>query len=178
MNIFSGGDGRRTARLEGRGKLRCMLDEDGRRGAHVRRLKVRSERGDPTAKNSQIRRIGCDRPKFGTAHRQRSLPTRNGLKFANSLGFHRSEAESDSLQVINFCTGPCKKKTSVRPTKMVGRSSGDFCRSLDLASMIGKISFKHCFCSADQAHVLANLCYCNKNSPNWTGEPPGQQACE
>ena len=30
---------------------------------------------------------------------------RDGLQFANSLGFNRVEAESDSLEVIQFCTG-------------------------------------------------------------------------
>lgn len=34
-----------------------------------------------------------------------AMATRDGLAFANSLGLDRIEAESDSLQVINFCNG-------------------------------------------------------------------------
>ena len=34
-----------------------------------------------------------------------AMAMRNGMEFVNSLGFPRVEVESNSLQVINFCTG-------------------------------------------------------------------------
>ena len=34
-----------------------------------------------------------------------AMAMRDGLGFANSLGFHGVEAETDSQEVINFCTG-------------------------------------------------------------------------
>lgn len=44
------------------------------------------------------------------------MAMRDGLAFANSLGFNRIEAELNSLEVIN----------------------------LDIGTMIGKVTFKHC----------------------------------
>jgi ribonuclease HI len=89
----------------------------------------------------------------------------DGLNFANSLGFQRVEAESDSLNVIDYCTDQSRWWDAV---------VAFFAECVDVASSIGKVYFKHCFRSGNQAaHVLANLYYCNKGSLSWTDEPPG-----
>ena len=61
---------------------------------------------------------------------------RDGLQFANSLGFNWVEAESDSLEVIQFCTGQ---------TQWWDASAAVFAECLDTATSIGRVTFKHCF---------------------------------
>ena len=93
-----------------------------------------------------------------------ALAMRDGLVFANSLGFNRLEAESDSLQVINFCNGQ---------TRWWDSAAAIFAECVDTSSLIGKVIFKHCYRSCNQAaHVLAKFCFCNKSSFSWLDEPP------
>ena len=83
---------------------------------------------------------------------------RDGLVFANSLGFPRVEAESDSSNDINFCDGQ---------SRWWDAATAIFAECVDVSSLIGKVVFKHCFRSSNQAaHVLANFSYCNKTSLN------------
>ncbi|KAI5003235.1 hypothetical protein ZWY2020_030395 [Hordeum vulgare] len=75
-----------------------------------------------------------------------ALAMRDGLVFANALGCNQVEAESDSLQLINFCNGQ---------------------------ATWWDVIFKHCYQSCNQAaHVLAYFCYCNKTSSSWLDESP------
>ncbi|KAF6994308.1 hypothetical protein CFC21_011040 [Triticum aestivum] len=93
-----------------------------------------------------------------------ALAMRDGLVFANALGCNRVEAESDSLQVINFCNGQTTWWDIAAPI---------FGECLDTSNSIGKVIFKHCYRSCNQAaHVLAHFCYCNKTSFSWLDEPP------
>lgn len=81
---------------------------------------------------------------------------RDGLALANSLGFNRVEEESDSLQVINFCSGQ---------TRWWDSAAAIFAECLDISSLIGKVIYKHCPRSCNQAaHVLANFGFCSKSS--------------
>lgn len=90
---------------------------------------------------------------------------RDGLAFANSLGFARVETESDSLIVIESCDGHAR---------WWDEATGTFAECVDVSSLIGKVKFKHCSHLCNQAvHVLANYSYCNKTSLRWTDEPPG-----
>ena len=59
-----------------------------------------------------------------------ALAMRDGLVFANSLGFNRLEAESDSLQVINFCNGQ---------TRWWDSAAAIFAECVDTSSLIGKV---------------------------------------
>ena len=94
-----------------------------------------------------------------------AMAMRDGLIFANSLGFPRVEAESDSLMVIDYCTGQ---------TRWWDAAAAIFAECVDVSSSIGKVKFKHCYRSSNQAaHVLANHGFCNKISSCWMGEPPG-----
>ena len=104
-------------------------------------------------------------PHVADAMMAEATAMRDGLVFANSLGFPRVEAESDSLNVINFCDGQ---------SRWWDAATTIFAECVDVSSLIGKVVFKHCFRSSNQAaHVLANFSYCNKTSLNWTDEPPG-----
>lgn len=94
-----------------------------------------------------------------------AMAMRDGLTFANSLGFPRVEAESDSLNVINFCDGQ---------SIWWDAAAAIFAECLDVSTSIGKVVFKHCSCSLNKgAHVLANYSFCNRTSVSWTAEPPG-----
>ena len=93
-----------------------------------------------------------------------AMAMRDGLVFANSLGFSCLEAESDSLQVINFCTGQ---------TRWWDEAAALFAECVDLGTSIGKVIYKHCLRSCNRAaHVLANFSFCNKLSSVWLHEPP------
>ena len=93
------------------------------------------------------------------------MALRDGLFLANSLGFNRVEAESDSLIVIESCAGD---------TRWWDDAAAIFAECVDISSLIGKVKFKHCYRSSNQAaHVLTNYSYCNKLCSHWTDEPPG-----
>ncbi|XBJ07632.1 hypothetical protein VPH35_013115 [Triticum aestivum] len=90
---------------------------------------------------------------------------RDCLVFANNMGFHRVEAESDMRDVIKFCNGQTRWWDAV---------AAIFVECIDAGATIGKVKFKHCNRSANQAkHVLAKFSYCNKFSSSWLDDPPG-----
>ena len=89
---------------------------------------------------------------------------RDGLNLANSLGFNRIEAESDSLSVVNNCQGQVQWWDS---------AAAIFTECFDMATSIGKVIFSHCFRDANSvAHELAKFSFCNKCDDSWTNEPP------
>ena len=61
---------------------------------------------------------------------------RDGLNLANSLGFQRVEAESDSLTVINCYSGQ---------TTWWDAAATIFVECVDISTLIEKVKFKHCF---------------------------------
>ena len=94
-----------------------------------------------------------------------AMAMRDGLMMANSLGFHNVEAESDSLDVINFCTGRLQWWDAV---------AAIFAECLDTATSIGRVRFKHCLRATNSvAHMIARHSFCNRNSLSWINEPPG-----
>ena len=45
---------------------------------------------------------------------------------------------------------------------------------IDLATLIRKVTFKHCFLDANvAAHELARFKFYNKRDDSWSNEPPG-----
>ena len=93
-----------------------------------------------------------------------AMAMRDGLIFANSLGFNRVEAESDSSIVIDYCSGQ---------TEWWDSAAAVFAECIDVSLSIGKVIFKHCARSSNQAaHVLASYYFCNKICSSWTDEPP------
>lgn len=114
---------------------------------------MRDEKGNFLAAQSKFIPVAAD------AITTEAMAMRDGLDFANSLGFNRIEAESDSSQVINFCSGQ---------TRWWDAATAIFAECMDLSSLIGKVIFKHCSRSCNEvAHVLANHSYCNKTFVTW-----------
>ena len=89
---------------------------------------------------------------------------RDGLFLSNSLGLNQIESESDFLQVINFCNGQ---------ERWWDEAAALFAECVDISTSIGKVIFKHCIRSCNQAaHVLANYRFCNKSTLTWLDEAP------
>lgn len=66
--------------------------------------------------------------------------------------------------MINFCTGQ---------SQWWDAAASIFADCVDLASLIGKVKFKHCYRSANfVAHELASYSFCNKYSSSWVDDPP------
>lgn len=84
------------------------------------------------------------------------MAMRDGLELANSLGFNHLEAESDSILYTN-------DQFVYRTVQMVGRKHAAatiFAKCVDTTMAIGKVIYKHCYRSSNQAaHVLANYSY-------------------
>jgi ribonuclease HI len=92
-----------------------------------------------------------------------ALAMRDGLILANSMGFNRVEAESDSQNVVNYCQGQDQWWDS---------AAAIFAECIDVATSIGKVIFTHCFREVNYvAHELAKFSYCNKCDYSWTIEP-------
>ena len=80
----------------------------------------------------------------------------DGLILANSLGCNIVEDESDSMEVINFCSGSSQWWDS---------AAASYADCLDTANLIGKVKFKHCLCTPNTAaHELAKFSFCNNCS--------------
>lgn len=81
---------------------------------------------------------------------------RDGLILANSLGRNIVEAESDSMEVINFCCGS---------TQWWDSAAASYADCLDNANLIGNVKFKHCRREANGvAHGLAKHSFLHKLS--------------
>ena len=104
-------------------------------------------------------------PNVSTAAMAEALAMRNGLAFANSLGYSTIEAESDSSDVIESCTGG---------ETWWSEAAAIFADCVDYVASIGTVSLKHCPSKANRvAHVLARHSFSSKVSCNWVDEPPG-----
>lgn len=89
---------------------------------------------------------------------------REGLSLANRLGCNNVLAESDSLEVIQACTGE---------DAWWNMSAAIFADCVDLSMTIGKVIFKHCPREANEvAHELARFSLFNKSSCNWVSKAP------
>ncbi|XBH85526.1 hypothetical protein VPH35_073426 [Triticum aestivum] len=92
------------------------------------------------------------------------MAMKEGLSLAYSLGLDNVEAESDSLEVINFCTGQSQWWDS---------AAAIYAECVDLANLIGKVKFKHCNRVVNGvAHELAKFSFLNKHSGRWDDDPP------
>jgi hypothetical protein len=86
------------------------------------------------------------------------------LLFAHSLGYTEIEAESDSLEVVNICSGQ---------EHMWNDSTAVYAKIVTCAGAIGKVEFNHCARDFNMvAHILARECSISKASCNWVDEPP------
>jgi ribonuclease HI len=103
-------------------------------------------------------------PNVASAYASEALAVREGLALANRLGCHNIQIESDSTEVIQACSGG---------EVWWGEASAIFADCVDLASLIGSVTFQHCPREANEvAHVLARECFSTKVSCNWDSDPP------
>ena len=94
-----------------------------------------------------------------------ALAMMNELELANSLGFNRVEAESDSLNILKCYQGQ---------NQWWDAAAAIFAECTDVTTSIGNVIFSHCFRDANStAHELATFSFCNKYNNIWTEEPPG-----
>jgi ribonuclease HI len=88
----------------------------------------------------------------------------HGLTLANSLGYTNIEAESDSLEVVNLCSGA---------DRIWNDATAIYADIFSQAVSIGKIEFMHCGRDTNKvAHELARSCFMSSTGCNWVDEPP------
>lgn len=93
-----------------------------------------------------------------------AMAMKEGLILANNLGFQRVMAESDSMEVVNFCTGQ---------TQWWDPAAAIYAECVDVVTMIGKVDFLHCPREANgAAHEIAKYSFLNKFSCTWDDDPP------
>jgi ribonuclease HI len=93
-----------------------------------------------------------------------ALAMLHGLTLANSLGYTNIEAKSDSLKVVNLCTG----------VDRIWKDATVICANIFIqAANIGKVEFMHCRRDINKvAHELARSYFMSSTGCNWVDEPP------
>jgi ribonuclease HI len=103
-------------------------------------------------------------PHVNSAAMAEVMAMKDGLNLANQLGCSRIEAESDSLETIEGCTGG---------DTWWSENSAIFADCLDIRAGFDDVKFKHCSREANKvADEIARLCFQSGNSCNWIDEPP------
>ena len=89
---------------------------------------------------------------------------RQGLILANRLGCNNVAAESDSLEIIQACTGE---------HSWWSEAAAIFADCMDLILQIGNVKFRFCLREANKvSHELAKNSFMNRNSCIWEAEAP------
>lgn len=102
-------------------------------------------------------------PHVSDAHTAETLALKHGLMLANDLGFHSIQIESDSIEVINACSGQ---------ERIWSGASAVYAECFIMAGMIGSVHFMHCNREANVvAHNLAKFAYDRNETCNWVDEP-------
>jgi hypothetical protein len=103
-------------------------------------------------------------PNVSSAGMAEAFAMRNGLSLASSLGYKAIEAESDSIEVIQICSGE---------VRMWNEATTIYSEILSHAGIIGKVDFMHCGRDSNYAaHYIARECFNSKVGCNWADEPP------
>jgi ribonuclease HI len=103
-------------------------------------------------------------PSVASAAAAEAMAMREGLSLATRLGCSNVLMESDSTETVDACSGD---------EPWWGESSAIFADCVDLAALVGNVSFKHCPREANEAaHELARVCFSSISSCNWVDEPP------
>jgi ribonuclease HI len=97
-------------------------------------------------------------PNITSANVAEALAMKEGLGLASRLGANDVIMESDSLEIIDACSGV---------DEWWGDASAIFVDCMDLAAGIGKVVFKHCRREANEAaHLLARNSFTEQTSCN------------
>jgi ribonuclease HI len=119
---------------------------------------IRDGRGDFIAASSTFL------PHVGSAQMAEAIAMLQGLRLANDKGCNNIEAESDSLEVIQLCSGE---------ERIWNEATAVYADILNQASMIGNVEFTHCGRDINSvAHEIARECSVSQISCNWVDEPP------
>jgi ribonuclease HI len=103
-------------------------------------------------------------PNLASATAAEAMAIREGLALAVRLGCNNVQAESDSMETIEACTGA---------EAWWGESLAVFADCVDLMTLIGEVQFLYCPREANgAAHELARACFNDKISCNWVDEAP------
>jgi ribonuclease HI len=87
-----------------------------------------------------------------------------GLEMVNRLGFNSIEIESDSMEVIQFCTGE---------ERIWNDATAVYVGIFEHAASIGHVEFHHCRRETNMvAHEIARNSLSTRTSCNWVDEPP------
>jgi ribonuclease HI len=109
-------------------------------------------------------------PNVASAAAAEAMAMREGLSLVNRLGCNNVQMESDSTETVEACSGT---------EPWWGESSAIFADCVDLASLVGNVTFQHCPREANEvAHELAMECFSSKISCNWVDEPPSFILCK
>jgi ribonuclease HI len=83
-----------------------------------------------------------------------AMAMREGLQLATVVGCNWVQADSDSMEVVQACSGE---------ETWWGESAAIFAQCVDIAMSICRVSFNHCPRETNKvANVLARDCFCNK----------------
>jgi hypothetical protein len=103
-------------------------------------------------------------PSVASAAAAEAMAMRDGLSLATRLGCNNVLMEFDSTETVDACLGD---------EPWWGESSAIFVDYVDLAALVGNVSFKHCPREANEAaHELARVCFASISFCNWVDEPP------
>lgn len=103
-------------------------------------------------------------PSVSSAKAAEARAMKEGLDLANRMGCSNIVAESDSMEIIDACTGE---------STWFDESAAIFADCVDMATLIGKVSFVHCPRNANRvAHEIARFGFSSKSTCNWVDEPP------
>jgi ribonuclease HI len=103
-------------------------------------------------------------PHVSSASMAEALAMCHGLKLARDLGYTTVQAESDSLEVIQLCTGT---------ERIWNDATAIYAEILECAGSIGVVEFMHCRRETNKvAHDIARHCFRSRISCTWVDEPP------
>ena len=103
-------------------------------------------------------------PHMSSASMAEAIVMKHGLELANFIGCNAIEAESDSLEVVQNCSGE---------EQIWNDATAVYAECFTLAASIGKVEFKHCKRDCNKAaHEIARNDFLSKLSCNWVDEPP------
>jgi ribonuclease HI len=89
---------------------------------------------------------------------------KEGLSLAMHMGYNMIVAESDSMEVVEACSGA---------ETWWSEAAAIFADCVNRVASIGTVSFHHTLREANQvAHELAKNSFSNKSTCNWIDEPP------
>jgi ribonuclease HI len=103
-------------------------------------------------------------PHVSSVEAAEALAMREGLALAIEVGCNNIQADSDSMDVIEACSGE---------EAWWNESAATYADCMDMVATIGSVSFSHCPREANVvADELARFSFLNKLSCNWVDDPP------